>query len=232
MALTIGSTCAQPTLTAVSACQPYRTLKIKKFLLINGTITAAEAANLFPVGLGGVATAPTIVTGLNTLVANSKLSGSPTIGGFTIAAPSVTTLTDVDACKPVDIVTGQEATFKSSQASTAAAPVFTTGLGATNAFIEWDYWYKVSGTSGCWSGAVMLVDCDLNLYYLLTNRFKCAPATGAAAFADTTITATMTVDPATGVVTWEGKLSNTTGFTLQPILNLTSTGIAANAVLI
>ncbi len=234
MALLIGSSCTQPTLTAVGACVPYRTLKIKKFILIKSSIIAADAANLYTVGLGGIATAPDVVTQLNAWAAASPalVVGTPAIGGFAVAAPSITTLTDVNACTTVDIITGQEASFKSAQASTASSAVFTTGTGALNAFQEWDFWNKVSSATGCWSGSVMLVDCDLNLYYLLSAKINCNTLKGAAAFADITLTANMETDATTGVVTWNGKISNTTGFILQPILNLSSTGVTPNPTLI
>jgi hypothetical protein len=42
----------------------------------------------------------------------------------------------------------------------------------------------------------------------------------------------MTTDGTTGAVTWEGKLSNTTGFIMQPVISLTGTGVTPNHLLI
>ncbi len=239
MGLIIGSTCSQPTITPVGKCVPIRLLKIKKLLPIKGTLLAADAANLFPAGLGGTADSQTIVTTLNNLITGNAptiagtLVASPEIGGFTMTAAAVTTLSDV-ACKPVNLVTGQEATFKSTQAETAAVATFVkpdTG-GEIGNYLEWDWWHKMSDTTGCFSGNFFAVDCDLVLYYFLIKNFNCSPAEGAAAFADLTLTANMTTDGTTGAVTWEGKLSNTTGFIMQPVISLTGTGVTPNPLLI
>lgn len=234
MGLIIGSTCSQPTITAVGKCTPIRLLKIKKLLAIKGSLLAADAANLFPLGLGGTAQSDDIVTVLNKLTEGGILVASPEIGGFTMSAAAVTTLSDVNACKPVNLVTGQEATFKSTQAETAAVATFVnpdTG-GEIGNYLEWDWWHKMSDTTGCFSGNFFAVDCDLVLYYFLIKNFNCAPAEGAAAFADLTLTANMTTDGTTGAVTWEGKLSNTTGFIMQPVISLTGTGVTPNPLLI
>lgn len=235
MGLIIGSTCSQPTITEVGKCMPIRLLKIKKLLAIKGSLLAADAANLFPLGLGGTAQSDDIVTVLNKLVEGSKLVASPEIGGFTMSAAAVTTLSDVNACKPVNLVTGQEATFKSIQAETAAVATFVDPAGPGGEignYLEWDWWHKMSDTTGCFSGNFFAVDCDLVLYYFLIKNFNCAPAEGAAAFADLTLTANMTTDGTTGAVTWEGKLSNTTGFIMQPVISLTGTGVTPNPLLI
>lgn len=213
---------------------PIRLLKIKKLLAIKGSLLAADAANLFPLGLGGTAQSDDIVTVLNKLV-EGKLVASPEIGGFTMSAAAVTTLSDVNACKPVNLVTGQEATFKSTQAETAAVATFVDPAGPGGEignYLEWDWWHKMSDTTGCFSGNFFAVDCDLVLYYFLIKNFNCAPAEGAAAFADLTLTANMTTDGTTGAVTWEGKLSNTTGFIMQPVISLTGTGVTPNPLLI
>lgn len=234
MGLIIGSTCSQPTITAVGKCTPIRLLKIKKLLAIKGSLPAEDAANLFPLGLGGTAQSDDIVTVLNKLV-EGRLVASPEIGGFTMSAAAVTTLSDVNACKPVNLVTGQEATFKSTQAETAAVATFVDPAGPGGEignYLEWDWWHKMSDTTGCFSGNFFAVDCDLVLYYFLIKNFNCAPAEGAAAFADLTLTANMTTDGTTGAVTWEGKLSNTTGFIMQPVISLTGTGVTPNPLLI
>jgi hypothetical protein len=234
MGLIIGSTCSQPTITAVGKCTPIRLLKIKKLLAIKGILLAADAVNLFPTGLGGTAQSDDIVTVLNKL-SEGILVASPEIGGFTMAAATVATLSDVNACKPVNLVTGQEATFKSTQAETAAVATFVDPAGPGGEignYLEWDWWHKMSDTTGCFSGNFFAVDCDLVLYYFLIKNFNCAPAEGAAAFADLTLTANMTTDGTTGAVTWEGKLSNTTGFIMQPVISLTGTGVTPNALLI
>lgn len=235
MGLIIGSKCLQPTITAVGKCVPIRLLKIKKLLAIKGSLLAADAANLFPAGLGGTAQSDDIVTVLNKLIVDGELVASPEIGGFTMTAAAVTTLSDVNACKPVNLVTGQEATFKSTQAETAAVATFVDPAGPGGEignYLEWDWWHKMSDTTGCFSGNFFAVDCDLVLYYFLIKNFNCAPAEGAAAFADLTLTANMTTDGTTGAVTWEGKLSNTTGFIMQPVISLTGTGVTPNALLI
>lgn len=240
MGLIIGSTCSQPKIVAVGKCMPIRLLKIKKLLAIKGSLLAADAANLFPVGLGGTAQSDDIVTVLNKLITGGAptiagtLVASPEIGGFTMSAAAVTTLSDVNACKPVNLVTGQEATFKSTQAETAAVATFVTPDtgGEIGNYLEWDWWHKMSDTTGCFSGNFFAVDCDLVLYYFLIKNFNCAPAEGAAAFADLTLTANMTTDGTTGAVTWEGKLSNTTGFIMQPVISLTGTGVTPNPLLI
>ena len=241
MGLIIGSTCSQPTITEVGKCVPIRLLKIKKLLAIKGSLLAADAANLFPAGLGGTAQSDDIVTVLNKLIVGGAptiagtLVASPEIGGFTMAAATVTTLSDVNACKPVNLVTGQEATFKSTQAETAAVATFVDPAGPGGEignYLEWDWWHKMSDTTGCFSGNFFAVDCDLVLYYFLIKNFNCAPAEGAAAFADLTLTANMTTDGTTGAVTWEGKLSNTTGFIMQPVISLTGTGVTPNPLLI
>ena len=241
MGLIIGSTCSQPTITEVGKCMPIRLLKIKKLLAIKGTLLAADAANLKTAGLGGTAQSDDIVTVLNKLIVGGAptvagtLVASPEIGGFTMTAAAVTTLSDVNACKPVNLVTGQEATFKSTQAETAAVATFVDKDGPGGEignYLEWDWWHKMSDTTGCFSGNFFAVDCDLVLYYFLIKNFNCAPAEGAAAFADLTLTANMTTDGTTGAVTWEGKLSNTTGFIMQPVISLTGTGVTPNALLI
>lgn len=241
MGLIIGSTCSQPTITPVGKCVPIRLLKIKKLLAIKGTLLAKDAENLFPAGLGGTAQSDDIVTTLNILITGNAptiagtLVASPEIGGFTMAAATVATLSDVNACKPVNLVTGQEATFKSTQAETAAVATFVDPAGPGGEignYLEWDWWHKMSDTTGCFSGNFFAVDCDLVLYYFLIKNFNCAPAEGAAAFADLTLTANMTTDGTTGAVTWEGKLSNTTGFIMQPVISLTGTGVTPNALLI
>lgn len=235
MGLIIGSTCSQPTITEVGKCMPIRLLKIKKLLAIKGSLLAADAANLFPLGLGGTAQSDDIVTVLNKLVEGTLVASSPEIGGFTMSAAAVTTLSDVNACKPVNLVTGQEATFKSTQAETAAVATFVDPAGPGGEignYLEWDWWHKMSDTTGCFSGNFFAVDCDLVLYYFLIKNFNCAPAEGAAAFADLTLTANMTTDGTTGAVTWEGKLSNTTGFIMQPVISLTGTGVTPNPLLI
>jgi hypothetical protein len=240
MGLIIGSTCSQPTITPVGKCVPIRLLKIKKLLAIKGSLLAADAANLFPKGLGGSAESDDIVTVLNKLIVGGEptvagtLVASPEIGGFTMTAAAVTTLSDVNACKPVNLVTGQEATFKSTQAETAAVATFVTPNpgGEIGNYLEWDWWHQMSDTTGCFSGNFFAVDCDLVLYYFLIKNFNCSPAEGAAAFADLTLTANMTTDGTTGAVTWEGKLSNTTGFIMQPVISLTGTGVTPNALLI
>lgn len=235
MGLIIGSTCSQPRITAVGKCTPIRLLKIKKLLAIKGTLLAADAANLFPLGLGGTAQSDDIVTVLIKLTEAGTLVASPEIGGFTMSAAAVTTLSDVNACKPVNLVTGQEATFKSTQAETAAVATFVDPAGPGGEignYLEWDWWHKMSDTTGCFSGNFFAVDCDLVLYYFLIKNFNCAPAEGAAAFADLTLTANMTTDGTTGAVTWEGKLSNTTGFIMQPVISLTGTGVTPNPLLI
>ena len=241
MGLIIGSTCSQPKITPVGKCVPIRLLKIKKLLAIKGTLLAADAANLFPLGLGGTAQSDDIVTVLNKLIVGGEgtvagtLVASPEIGGFTMTAAAVTTLADVNACKPVNLVTGQEATFKSTQAETAAVATFVDPAGPGGEignYLEWDWWHQMSDTTGCFSGNFFAVDCDLVLYYFLVKNFNCTPADGAAAFADLTLTANMTTDGTTGAVTWEGKLSNTTGFIMQPVINLTGTGVAPNPLLI
>lgn len=241
MGLIIGSRCSQPTIVAVGKCVPIRLLKIKKLLAIKGTLLAADAVNLFPTGLGGTAQSDDIVTVLNKLItgeaetAAGTLVASPEIGGFTMSAAAVTTLSDVNACKPVNLVTGQEATFKSTQAETAEVATFVDPAGPGGEignYLEWDWWHKMSDTTGCFSGNFFAVDCDLVLYYFLIKNFNCAPAEGAAAFADLTLTANMTTDGTTGAVTWEGKLSNTTGFIMQPVISLTGTGVTPNALLI
>ena len=235
MGLIIGSKCSQPTIVSVGKCVPIRLLKIKKLLAIKGTLLAADAANLFPLGLGGTAQSDDIVNVLNKLTADGTLVASPEIGGFTMTAAAVTTLADVNACKPVNLVTGQEATFKSTQAETAAVATFVDPAGPGGEignYLEWDWWHQMSDTTGCFSGNFFAVDCDLVLYYFLVKNFNCTPADGAAAFADLTLTANMTTDGTTGAVTWEGKLSNTTGFIMQPVINLTGTGVAPNPLLI
>ena len=240
MGLIIGSTCSQPTITEVGKCMPIRLLKIKKLLAIKGTLLAADAVNLFPTGLGGTADSDAIVTVLNKLITGGAptvagtLVASPEIGGFTMSAAAVTTLSDVNACKPVNLVTGQEATFKSTQAETAETATFVTPDtgGEIGNYLEWDWWHKMSDTTGCFSGNFFAVDCDLVLYYFLIKNFNCAPAEGAAAFADLTLTANMTTDGTTGAVTWEGKLSNTTGFIMQPVISLTGTGVTPHPLLI
>ena len=241
MGLIIGSTCSQPTITEVGKCMPIRLLKIKKLLAIKGTLLAADAVNLKTAGLGGTAQSDDIVTVLNKLIVGGAptiagtLVASPEIGGFTMAAATVTTLSDVNACKPVNLVTGQEATFKSTQAETAAVATFVDKEGPGGEignYLEWDWWHKMSDTTGCFSGNFFAVDCDLVLYYFLIKNFNCSPAEGAAAFADLTLTANMTTDGTTGAVTWEGKLSNTTGFIMQPVISLTGTGVTPNALLI
>lgn len=241
MGLIIGSTCSQPTITEVGKCMPIRLLKIKKLLAIKGSLLAADAVNLKTAGLGGTAQSDDIVTVLNKLITGGAptiagtLVASPEIGGFTMAAATVATLSDVNACKPVNLVTGQEATFKSTQAETAAVATFVDPAGPGGEignYLEWDWWHKMSDTTGCFSGNFFAVDCDLVLYYFLIKNFNCAPAEGAAAFADLTLTANMTTDGTTGAVTWEGKLSNTTGFIMQPVISLTGTGVTPNALLI
>lgn len=237
MGLIIGSTCSQPRIREVGKCMPIRLLKIKKLLAIKGSLLAADAVNLFPAGLGGTAQSDDIVTVLNKLITDEAgtLVASPEIGGFTMAAATVATLSDVNACKPVNLVTGQEATFKSTQAETAAVATFVDPAGPGGEignYLEWDWWHKMSDTTGCFSGNFFAVDCDLVLYYFLIKNFNCAPAEGAAAFADLTLTANMTTDGTTGAVTWEGKLSNTTGFIMQPVISLTGTGVTPNALLI
>lgn len=241
MGLIIGSTCSQPTITPVGKCVPVRLLKIKKLLAIKGDLLAADAANLFPAGLGGIAQSDDIVTVLNKLIVGGAptvadtLVASPEIGGFTMTAATVTTLSDVNACKPVNLVTGQEATFKSTQAETEEKATFVNREGPGGEignYLEWDWWHKMSDTTGCFSGNFFAVDCDLVLYYFLIKNFNCAPAEGAAAFADLTLTANMTTDGTTGAVTWEGKLSNTTGFIMQPVISLTGTGVTPNPLLI
>lgn len=235
MGLIIGSTCSQPTITEVGKCMPIRLLKIKKLLAIKGSLLAADAVNLKTAGLGGTAQSDDIVTVLNKLITDGTLVASPEIGGFTMSAAAVTTLSDVNACKPVNLVTGQEATFKSTQAETAAVATFVDPAGPGGEignYLEWDWWHKMSDTTGCFSGNFFAVDCDLVLYYFLIKNFNCAPAEGAAAFADLTLTANMTTDGTTGAVTWEGKLSNTTGFIMQPVISLTGTGVTPNPLLI
>lgn len=241
MGLIIGSRCSQPTITDVGKCTPIRLLKIKKLLAIKGTLLAADAVNLFPAGLGGTAQSDDIVTVLNKLITGEAetvagtLVASPEIGGFTMAAATVATLSDVNACKPVNLVTGQEATFKSTQAETAAVATFVDPAGPGGEignYLEWDWWHKMSDTTGCFSGNFFAVDCDLVLYYFLIKNFNCAPAEGAAAFADLTLTANMTTDGTTGAVTWEGKLSNTTGFIMQPVISLIGTGVTPSSLLI
>lgn len=241
MGLIIGSTCSQHRITEVGKCMPIRLLKIKKLLAIKGTLLAADAVNLFPTGLGGTAQSDDIVTVLNKLITGGAptiegtLVASPEIGGFTMAAATVATLSDVNACKPVNLVTGQEATFKSTQAETAAVATFVDPAGPGGEignYLEWDWWHNMSDTTGCFSGNFFAVDCDLVLYYFLIKNFNCAPAEGAAAFADLTLTANMTTDGTTGAVTWEGKLSNTTGFIMQPVISLTGTGVTPSALLI
>jgi hypothetical protein len=179
MGLIIGSTCSQPTITEVGKCMPIRLLKIKKLLAIKGTLLAADAANLKTAGLGGTAQSDDIVTTLNKLITGGAptiagtLVASPEIGGFTMAAATVTTLSDVNACKPVNLVTGQEATFKSTQAETAAVATFVDPAGPGGEignYLEWDWWHKMSDTTGCFSGNFFAVDCDLVLILFLNQE--------------------------------------------------------------
>ena len=232
MAFPTNSTCpvvALPTLTGCTV--PFRQSKIKKILAINSTVTTAELTALLPAALGGAGTSVTITAGLNALVTNNKLKASPIIGGVTVAEPATTTITNTNACAPINVVTGQDITFNSTSGSTALTSTFvTSGQGIILDWQEREWWSKFNN---CFFGGLFLVDCDSNLYYLLNNNFDCVAATGASAFPTLSATANLTIDE-TGIWTWKGKISSSTGFTIRPAFNLgaiTGAG-AANSVLL
>lgn len=232
MAFPVNITCTLPVMPTVGACVPFRLSKVKKLLAIRSDITVAEFNALLPVPLGGAGTSATITAALNALVTNGKLTASPIIGGMQIPEATITTITNTNACSPINIVTGQDITFNSTAGSTAATSSFVTtgGQGVINNWQEVEWWKKFGN---CFYGGVFLVDCDSNLYYILNNNYHCSPALGASAFPTLSATTNLTIDEL-GVWTWKGKLSSSTGLTIMPAFNLgaiTGAG-AANPVLL
>ena len=232
MAFPTNSTCPVVVLPALTGCTvPFRQTKIKKILAINSTITVAELTALLPAALGGAGTSTTITAGLNALVTNNKLKASPVIGGVTVAEPAITTITNTNACSPINIVTGQDITFNSTSGSTALTSTFVaSGQGIILDWQERQWWSRFNN---CFFGGLFLVDCDGNLYYVLNRDFDCVAAAGASAFPTLSAIANLTIDE-TGIWTWKGKISSSTGFTIMPAFNLgaiTGAG-AANPILL
>ena len=218
MAFPTNSTCpvvALPTLTGCTV--PFRQSKIKKILAINSTVTNAELAALLPAALGGAGTSASITAGLNALIANNKLKASPIIGGVTIAEPAITTITNTNACSPIDIVTGQDITFNSTSGSTALTSTFVaSGQGIILDWQEREWWSKFNN---CFFGGLFFVDCDSNLYYVLNRNIDCVAAAGSSAFPTLCGIGNLTIDE-TGIWTWKGKISSSTGFTIRPAFKL------------
>ena len=205
MAFPTNSTCpvvALPTLTGCTV--PFRQSKIKKILAINSTITTAELTALLPAVLGGAGTSATITAGLNALVTNNKLKASPVIGGVTVAEPTITTITNTNACSPINIVTGQDITFNSTSGSTALTSTFVaSGQGIILDWQERQWWSRFNN---CFFGGLFLVDCDGNLYYVLNRDFDCVAAAGASSIPTSSARASLTIDES-GLLAWEGKNS-------------------------